>query len=146
MKLLRAVIALSAALFLSATAHAGDVAHKLAIHVDQDDPAVMALALNNVENVKAFYAAKGEGLTVEVVAYGPGLNMLLAAKSPVRERIAAMSLEDPTMQFSACGNTLAKMQEKAGKELPLLSEARVVTSGVVRLIELQEQGYAYVKP
>lgn len=146
MKLWRAMIVLGAALILSAAAHAGEVAHKLAIHVDQNDPAVMTLALNNAENVKAFYAAKGEGLTVEIVAYGPGLNMLLAEKSPVKERIAAMSLEDPTMQFSACGNTLDKMREKAGKDLPLLSEAKLVTSGVVRLMELQEQGYSYVKP
>ncbi len=146
MKLLRAMIALSTALFLSVSAHAADIVHKLAIHVDENDPAVMALALNNAENVKAYYASQGEGLMVEIVAYGPGLNMLLAGKSPVKERIAAMSLEDPTMQFSACGNTLAKMQEKAGKDLPLLSEAKLVTSGVVRLMELQEQGYSYVKP
>jgi intracellular sulfur oxidation DsrE/DsrF family protein len=38
------------------------------------------------------------------------------------------------------------MSEKAGKEVKLLDEARVVPSGVVRLVELQQQGFAYVRP
>jgi intracellular sulfur oxidation DsrE/DsrF family protein len=28
----------------------------------------------------------------------------------------------------------------------LVSEAKVVPSGIIRLIELQSQGYAYIKP
>jgi len=57
-----------------------------------------------------------------------------------------MSLEIEALSFSACGNTLAAMQKKAGHDIVLMSEATVTPSGVVRLIELQEQGYAYVKP
>lgn len=34
----------------------------------------------------------------------------------------------------------------SGKEIPLLEEATVVPSGVVRLAELQEQGYTCVRP
>ena len=146
MKYLLTAFALAIGLLLSATAFAADGVHRLAFHVDQNDPAVMNLALNNVQNVKKFYADKGEKLIVEIVAYGPGLNMFIADKSPVKERIAAMSLEDPEMKFSACGNTLANMEKKTGAKIELISEANVVESGVVRLTELQEQGYAYVKP
>jgi intracellular sulfur oxidation DsrE/DsrF family protein len=38
------------------------------------------------------------------------------------------------------------MSAKAGQDVPLMSEAMVVPSGVVRLVELQEQGYAYIRP
>jgi len=38
------------------------------------------------------------------------------------------------------------MSKKAGHEIPIMEEATVVPSGVVRLVELQEQGYAYVRP
>jgi intracellular sulfur oxidation DsrE/DsrF family protein len=38
------------------------------------------------------------------------------------------------------------MSKKAGAEVVLLDEAKLVPSGVVRLIELQEQGFAYVRP
>ncbi|MFZ9022635.1 MAG: hypothetical protein ACO2ZA_06025 [Litorivicinaceae bacterium] len=35
---------------------------------------------------------------------------------------------------------------KAGKEVKLLDAAEITPSGVIRLIELQEQGYAYIRP
>jgi len=106
----------------------------------------MNVALNNIENVKSYYDEKGDKVIVELVAYGPGLNMFVVGKSPVAERIETMALAIEGLTFSACGNTHRKMSEKAGKEIPLMSEAGVVPSGVVRLVELQEDGYSYVKP
>ena len=120
--------------------------HYVAIHVDQNDPAVMNLALNNAQNVSAYYESVGDEVTIEVVTYGPGLNMLIPGKSPVEDRVSVMSLEMDNISFAACGNTHEKMSQKAGKEIPLMSEAKMVKSGVVRLIELQENGYAYVRP
>jgi intracellular sulfur oxidation DsrE/DsrF family protein len=38
------------------------------------------------------------------------------------------------------------MEKREGKPVPLIAEATIVPAGVVRLMELQEQGYAYVKP
>lgn len=133
-------------LALGSAALAEGKTHKIAVHVDQNDPAVMNMALNNVENVTQYYESKGDKVIVEVVAYGPGLNMYVAGKSPVADRIETMSLAMQNLTFSACGNTHRKMSEKAGKDVPLLSEVGMVTSGVVRLVELQEEGYAYVRP
>lgn len=125
---------------------AQETPHKLAIHIDQNDPAVMNLALNNVQNVFSYYKDKGEKVVVEIVAYGPGLNMLVQESSPVKDRISAMALEEPGLTFSACGNTLAAMTKKAGHDIELVSEAVVVPAGVVRLMELNDQGYTYLKP
>jgi hypothetical protein len=61
-------------------------AHRLVIQVDQNDPAVMNLALNNATNVIEYYRAKGEDVNVDVVTYGPGLHMLRADTSPVKDR------------------------------------------------------------
>jgi len=135
------------AMFIATTASfASGEGHHVAFHVDQNDPQVMNMTLNNVQNVRKYYDSIGEKVTIEVVAYGPGLNMFREDKSPVKQRIAAMSLEISDLQFSACGNTLNKMQKKAGMDVPLISEATVVPSGVVQLITLQEQGYSYVRP
>lgn len=120
--------------------------HKLAIQVTQNDKAQMELALNNAKNVIDHYKSRGETVAVEIVAYGPGLHMLRADTSPVRDRIAPMSLENPNLRFTACGNTLANQSKAEGKEVPLMSEATVTPSGVVRLMELQAQGYAYIRP
>ena len=134
-----------ATLFGVAQASAAGMTHKLAVHVDQADPAVWNLALNNVQNVKQYYESQGDKVEVEIVAYGPGLNML-TANSAVKERISVMALEGPDVTFSACGNTMKAMAKKAGHEIALVSEARVVPAGVVRLMELQSEGYTYLKP
>ena len=119
--------------------------HRVAIHVDDNDPRVMNLALNNAKNVLEYYAAKKETVAIEIVAYGPGLHMLRSDTSPVKQRVGEMSMA-PQISFAACGNTRANMAKQEGKDVPLLSEARVVPSGVVRLMELQKQGYAYIHP
>jgi uncharacterized protein len=46
--------------------------HRLLIQVDQNDPAVMNLALNNATNVIEYYRAKGQDVNVDIVTYGPG--------------------------------------------------------------------------
>lgn len=140
------LLAVAALAFPSASPALAQAKHKVAIHVDESDPARINLALNNVENIQKYYAAKGEAVTVEVVTYGPGLVMLRADSSPVKDRIATMSLEYPALVFSACENTRAGMSKREGKEVPLLNEAKSVPSGVIRLIELQEQGWSYLRP
>ena len=122
------------------------VTHYVAIHVDQSDPKVMNMALNNAKNITTFYEAQGDSVVIEMVAYGPGLTMLVEGKSPVADRIATMSLELENLSFSACGNTMRKMAAKTGQEVVLLDEAQMVPSGVVQLVSLQEQGYAYIRP
>ena len=131
---------------LATSAFAEGVMHRVAVHVDQNDPQVMNMALNNVANLSSYYEAQGDTVMVEVVAYGPGLNMFIPGKSPVEDRISAMSLGMDNLPFAACGNTLAAMEKKAGSKISLMDEAGVVPSGVVRLIELQENDYAYIKP
>ena len=131
---------------LATGAWAEGMFHRVAIHVDQNDPQVMNMALNNAANVTSFYEAKGDTVIVELVAYGPGLNMFVPGKSPVEDRISTMSLSMDNLSFAACGNTLTAMEKKAGKKITLMDEAAVVPSGVVRLIELQENDYAYIRP
>ncbi len=106
----------------------------------------MDLALNNVRNIAEYYKQKGETVAIEVVTYGPGLHMLRSDTSPVKDRIAPMALENPSVTFIACGNTQTNQSKAEGKPVTLVSEAKVVPSGVVRLMELQKQGYAYIRP
>ena len=63
------------------------------------------------------------------MTYGPGLHMLRADTSPVKERIAPMSLANPNLAFIACGNTQANQAKAEGKPVTLISEAKVMPSG-----------------
>ena len=148
-----ALVAAGMMLAPAAPVSAGQVAqqqaqkvHRVVLHVDDNDPKRMNMVLNNVKNIRKYYDAKGEKVVIEVVAYGPGLHMFRADTSPVKERIARISTEFDNVSFSGCGNTHRAMSMKAGKKVQLLPEAKLVPSGVVRLINLQEQGYSYVRP
>jgi intracellular sulfur oxidation DsrE/DsrF family protein len=120
--------------------------HQLILQVNTNDAAMMNLALNNATNVAQHYRDIGEDVAIEVVTFGPGLHMLRDDTSPVKTRIKAISLSTPAISFKACGNTKENMSKTENKEIPLISEATVVKSGVVRVMELEEQGWTYVKP
>ena len=122
--------------------------HRILIQVDQNDPAVMNLALNNATNLIDYYRAKHVDIKIDLVTYGPGLHMLRDDTSPVKDRIK--QLKDyafpSTIQFSACNNTKENMEKKEGKPVSIVSEAVIVPAGVVHLTELQEKGWTYIKP
>ena len=144
------VAAFTAVLAFAAPGHTAETAkpHRIAIQVDQNDPALMNLVLNNVENVTEYYNGKGEQVQIEVVAFGPGLNMLRDDKSPVKDRLKRVKDGSfpSTVKFSACGVTKKKMEQAEGHPIPIVPEASVVPAGVVRLSELQEQGWSYIRP
>ncbi len=50
------------------------------------------------------------------------------------------------LTFSACGNTMKKIAKKSGKMPVLIDGVKVVPGGVIRIMELQAMGYAYVRP
>ena len=132
----------------AASAFAADKPHRVAIQVNQNDPQVMNLALNNATNVLEYYRAKNEDVEIDIVTYGPGLHMLRADTSPVQDRLKRLKeMAFPSkVQFSACNNTKQGMEKTEGKAISVVSDATIVPSGVVRIMELQEQGWSYVRP
>ena len=122
--------------------------HHIAIQVDQNDPQVMNLALNNATNVIEYYRGRNEEVDVDIVTYGPGLHMLRADTSPVQDRIKRLKeMAFPgKIQFSACNNTKQGMEKTEGHAISIVPDASIVPSGVVHLMELQEQGWGYVRP
>lgn len=120
--------------------------HNLVLQVNVNDPAMMNLALNNATNVAQYYKDLGEKVTIEVVTFGPGLHMLRDDTSPVKARIKSIKEGNPAISFKACGNTQENMHKAENKDIPLIPEATVVKSGVVRVMELQEKGWTYVRP
>ena len=66
--------------------------------------------------------------------------------SQAKDRIKSLrdiSQQDPVL---GCGNAKEGMEKKEGQPITVLSEAVVVPSGVVRLMELQEKGWSYGRP
>jgi len=128
-------------LLTGSSAFAAEEVHKLVIQVSTDDVRTQNIAMNNAVNLQK--ALGQDNIIIEIVAYGPGLSMM-TPKSPASKRIPSLAMQDIT--FSACGNTKAKMEAKSGKKIELVEGVQMVPAGVLRIMELQEQGYAYVRP
>jgi intracellular sulfur oxidation DsrE/DsrF family protein len=97
-------------------------------------------------NIKNHYEGVGgpANVTIALVVHGPALKGFhLASVSPESiKRLADFSRAG--LQLNACGNTM-KAQEVTLKDLVpgfVLAEA----GGVVRIAELQSQGYVYLRP
>lgn len=114
---------------------------KLVLQVSSDDPALWNLVLNNAQNVLDYFGQ--EKVRIVVVAYGPGLKMFLK-KSPVAARLAAQN--DEGIEFDACHNTMKAMEKKTG-HMPVLADSVVIVpAGVVRIMQLEKDGFVYIRP
>ena len=140
---MKSVIKLSsiAALLLMLSTQAFADMQKVVIQVSSNDPVTQKIALNNAVNIQKDLGI--DNVMVEVVAYGPGLS-ILTKQSKESKRVESLAMQD--IKFSACGNTIKKVTKKKGKAPVLTEGVEVVPAGAIRIMELQSQGYAYLRP
>ena len=134
--LLLSALALAATLFPTVT-QAADKS-KVVLQVSENDPAKWNLVLNNAANLQKDVGKAN--IEVEIVAFGPGINML-KAESEVGNRIQEAT--EAGVAVMACQNTMNK--QKLKKE-DMLTTVGYVPSGVVEIMKKQQQGYAYLRP
>jgi intracellular sulfur oxidation DsrE/DsrF family protein len=138
------VLALS---LMGVSAYAETTTHRVVIQVNQSDPAIMSLALNNGANILAYFDRQHEKVEIEFVTFGPGINMLRNT-SPVKDQVQQLA-DAPfssRVRFLVCKNTKDSMESTEGNSITLLPDATLVPSGAARLIELQERGWTYFRP
>lgn len=140
---LLALLALAGA--FSAAAVAGEQ-HRLVLQVSDDDPVKMRSALDIAANVSRHYTAQGAEAEIVVIAFAGGIDMLLADRSPVRDRMLNFVKAMPNVAFKACGNTLDGVTAREGRPPPLLPDVEVVPTGVAAIMEHAEKGWVVVRP
>ena len=149
--LLAAALVLAAASSAASSAVAADKdkIHRLALQISDESPEKMTTVLNNAANVSRYYSEKGEEVEIRIVAFNAGVNMMRTDKSPVLDRLKSVTESLPNLTLEVCGNTLDGMAHRENKQvsdIPLYTGSRIVTAGVVELIELNEKGYTVVRP
>jgi uncharacterized protein len=138
-----AAIAASAILFAaapSARAQQAPVAQRarVVIQVSDADPAKWSLALNNAKNIQTDLGATN--VDIEVVAYGPGIDMLKL------DSVAGGRIDEAAkagVKVIACENT---MRNQKLTKADMLNGISYVPAGVVEIMSRQQQGWAYIRP
>jgi uncharacterized protein len=106
-------------------------------HIDENDK--WEVLLHNVKNL--LLACKSSEYTVEVLANGDAVASYAAASTNIEQLMN--ELEKLNVTFVACNNSIHGMEINTEN---LLAFVKVVPTGVLELIQKQNEGYAYIKP
>lgn len=119
---------------------ASGMPHRVALHLNSDDERVQKGAVNMIKNLYEEYGR--ERVEVELIANGPGLKVFLKKDTKFADELERLK-KAYGVEYAACSNTMKAMKVAKEDLLPLVDRT---PPAVVRLIELQEQGWAYIKP
>ncbi len=111
---------------------------QVVLQVSDPDPAKWNLALNNARNAQVDLGA--DKVDIEIVAYGPGINML-KFDSVTANRVSEAVKNG--VKIVACENTMTAQKIVKADMNPAVS---YVPAGVVHIMQRQHQGWAYVRP
>jgi intracellular sulfur oxidation DsrE/DsrF family protein len=121
-------------------AHAGDK-QKVVYHVA--DVEKVQFALGNIRNHIQGVGGP-ENVEIVLVVHGPAGRMFNDIETTDRVRSMVSALRADGVQFNMCGNTMRAQDVELDDLLP--GFVRVDQGGVVRIAELQEEGYVYIRP
>ena len=114
--------------------------YKAIFHVDQNEEPVMNLALNNVTNL--LNAISEEEHDLVVLFNGPAAGLVAWDDVVVfLERIK--DLKTKNVRFQVCKNAMDRFEIT---EDQIIEECEIIPAGIVALIDLQNDGFAYIKP
>ncbi|MGE9984070.1 DsrE family protein [Desulfovibrio sp. SGI.169] len=113
--------------------------YDLCLHIDGNDPALLRLLLKNASNY--IKALPGESFQLAVVANGPAVTLFTTEHEDLRE--LAAPLLDQGVRVMLCANALADNSIDHSRVWP---GCTVVPAGLVEVVRLQREGFAYIKP
>ena len=137
------IIAGSALLALAAIATVAMAGEKQRVVYHVADADKVMFALNNMRNhIKG--VGGPENVELVLVVHGPGLEVFHDIEATDNLRKAVAGLQELGVEFDACGNTMRAQDVQTDELIP--GFIRVDQGGVVRIAELQQQGYLYIRP
>lgn len=115
--------------------------HKIVLQLSDGDPNKQALVLSVANNLLKAYGP--DKIAIEVVAFGPGIDLLLAGS---QRRKQVESLIAQGVRFDICLNTVDTIARETGKRPEFIEAATPVQVGVGQILFLTENGYTLVRP
>ncbi len=117
-----------------------DKPHRVVMHLNSGDEKVQKGALNNIKHL--YQEMGGDRVTVELVVHGAGLELLMKSKTKFEEELERLyGLYG--VGYTACSNTMRSMNVTRAD---LVDQVTRTAPAMVRLMELQEAGWVYIKP
>ena len=115
--------------------------HKIVLQLSDADAKKQALVLSVANNLLKAYDP--DKIAVEVVAFGPGIDLLLTS-SERRKQVESLIAQG--VRFDICLNTVDTIERETGKRPEFIPAATPVQVGVGQILFLAENGYTLVRP
>ena len=115
--------------------------HRIVLQLSDGDARKQALVLSVANNLLKAYDP--DKIAVEVVAFGPGIELLLSGNE---RRKQVESLITQGVRFDICLNTVDTIERETGKRPEFIPAATPVQVGVGQILFLAENGYTLVRP
>jgi len=134
---------------------------KVVYPLDFPDIKRVHFMLNTLNNLVKYYQKNFIDYELSLVLYGPGLQYAMkdfkgtgfvgkpylthggpTGKGAQGRLVALKQLAGDNLKMFVCGNTMKKKNVKANQLLPF---AEITPGGILKLIELQREGAAYIK-
>jgi intracellular sulfur oxidation DsrE/DsrF family protein len=138
-----AVSALSAAFAVSRAAAEGPAQGKLRVVYHLSDLDKVNFVMGNIQNHLDGVGGP-DNVTIALVVHGPALKAFHAAKASPDLAYHVGQFSKAGLELAACGNTMRSQNVTLGDLIPGFVSAD--KGGVVRIAELQSQGYLYLRP
>lgn len=118
--------------------------HRIVYHLNEPGAEKAKAVLGNIRNHVKGVKGWENIAALELVVHGAALRTFLKKDMDPEIKRALEQLQTEGLQFGACGNTIKGLKITLGDLVEGAQE--LPQGGVVRVMELQEQGYAYLRP
>ena len=115
--------------------------HRVVLQLSDSDAKKESLVISVANNLIKAYGP--DAIAVEVVAFGPGIDVLRAGNA---NRTRVESLIAQGVKFDVCVNTLDTIERETGKRPDIIPGAVPVQVGVGHILSLTENGFTLVRP
>jgi intracellular sulfur oxidation DsrE/DsrF family protein len=118
--------------------------HKVVYHLSEAGVDKARFVLGNIQNTITGVGGAANIEAIELVVHGPALKTFVTASIDPQLKEMLAELQGQGVAFGACGNTM-KAFSLTLEQLPAGAH-HLPQGGVVRIMELVEEGYVYLRP
>jgi intracellular sulfur oxidation DsrE/DsrF family protein len=133
----RILLSLIAVIFSGALVFAQSKQHQIVFDFTKADTASFAMIVRQAKNVMNISG----NAQLEVVCYGPGVDLLVNGKTTVQNEIAELQSKF-NVKFAACEFT---MKRRGIDKSQLIPQVLIVPAAVLEISSREQEGWSYIK-
>jgi intracellular sulfur oxidation DsrE/DsrF family protein len=117
---------------------------RLLLHVGEPNLVRFENTLDEARDMIQAARDKGERMEIEILANGPGLDLLRIKTTPVAHKLNLLQNEFPELALVACGQGLQRLRAQ-GADIELLPGVVTADSALDEIVRRMNRGWAYLR-